>query len=289
MSAFVGSGSELYLPKPEGIELICWPKPGSTNPNTIRELIKRGVSVSFSSQMHVKLYWTLDKGAVVTSANLSSAALGSGGQIEIGIYVDSSAIDIEKVLRYAQPHPVNANSLRSLEFAHHEFIKKNPHEHIRTRKPRDFNAWFDSVGREAWKFTTWDVGGINLSSNAKTLLKEEFEKKACNSWMSAGASDCHDNDWILCLRETSKRLGAASWMFAHFVVPVPTRERKKLNDGFPAQILQVGSLRNYEQPPFSLKSKKVQSAIKRAYKELRIEEPNPTRKFIEKIHKYYNE
>ncbi len=39
ISAFVGAGSEVYLPKPQGLELICWPKPGSTNPNTIRELI----------------------------------------------------------------------------------------------------------------------------------------------------------------------------------------------------------------------------------------------------------
>jgi hypothetical protein len=98
ISAFIGSGSEIYLPKPQGLEVICWPKAGSTNPNTIREIMHRGASVSFAPNMHSKLYWTSDKGAVITSANLSTSALGSGGQIELGAFLRPGQISIDKVL-----------------------------------------------------------------------------------------------------------------------------------------------------------------------------------------------
>ena len=71
ISAFVGDGAEAYLPKPKGLQLICWPKAGGTNPNVLRKLMKRGVEVFFADRLHMKTYWSEDRGAVVTSANLS--------------------------------------------------------------------------------------------------------------------------------------------------------------------------------------------------------------------------
>jgi len=289
ISAFVGSGSEIYLPKPAGIELYCWPKAGSTNPNTIHELIKRRVDVSFANQVHIKLYWTSDRGAVITSANLSTNALGSGGQIELGVLLDKGKVDIDRVLRQVKAKPVSDKALLNLEYAHHEYVKRNPNEKVRATKPRNFNDWFSSTAREPWKFATWDLSDIRLSSNAKSLLKEEFGNTSCRSWMSADSGDYRDNDWILCVRETPKRLGKASWMFAHHVISVPKSERKKLNDGFATQVLQVGPLQRYEQPPFSLNDKKIQQAIQRAYRDTEQNGANPSRGFIRAIHRYYNE
>jgi hypothetical protein len=289
ISAFVGSGAEIYLPKPQGIELVCWPKAGSTNPNAIRELIRRGVKVLFADQVHIKLYWTSDRGAVITSANLSSGAFGAGGQIEFGVFLEAGKVDIDRVLQQVKAQPVSDKALLKLEREHHDYIKRNPTETIRVTKVRDFNDWFESVAREPWKFTKWDVAPIRLSSTAKRLLKEEFGNTTCNSWMAANWGDYRDNDWILRLRETSKRLGAASWMFAHRVVLVPKSERKKLNDGFEAQVLQVGSLGRYEQPPFSLRGKRIQQAIRKAYRDISPSGVRPSLPFIRAIHKYYNE
>jgi hypothetical protein len=117
----------------------------------------------------------------------------------------------------------------------------------------------------------------------------EFGNKKCRTWMSADSGDYKGNDWILCLRETSKRVGAASWMFAHHVVSVPKSERKKLNDGYAAQVLQVGSLRDYEQPPFSLRDKRIQRAIKAAYRETELDGPKPSIRFIKSIDQHFNE
>lgn len=288
ISAFIGSGSEIYLPKPQGIELICWPKPGSTNPNTIRELMRRGVDVSFAPKMHIKLYWTSDKGAVITSANLSSSALGSGGQIELGAFLQPGQVNIDKVLSHIEAKPVSAKTLLNLEQAHHEYIKHNPGEPVRISRTRSFNDWFESKPREQWKFCVWDVVNIRLSSTAKNLLTEEFGSISCCSWMGVDDGDFSDNDWILHLRETPNRLGGVSWMFAHHVVPVPKAERKKLNGGFAAQVLQVGTLKRYEKPPFSLVGKKIQQSIRKAYRETQPNNSKPTVSFINAIHRYYN-
>src|SRR5690349_21276883 len=104
ITAFVGNGVESYLPKPKGIELVCWPKAGGTNPEAIRKLIKLGVSVSFSPGLHMKIYWTEDVGAVITSANLSTNALGAGNLMEFGVLVPSKQIDINKLLRRINPN-----------------------------------------------------------------------------------------------------------------------------------------------------------------------------------------
>lgn len=257
ISAFVGAGSEIYFPKPKNIQLICWPQPGSTNPNTIRELLKRGVKVYFANKMHIKLYWTSDKGAVITSANLSSNALGSGGQIEIGILLPPGIINIGKVISNIKPKKVTETELQKLEKAHHEFIKHNPTSIIRSTIDRSFKQWFESKTPEKWKFEVWDVAKIKLSSNAHNLLIEEHGSPKCQEWMSANKDEILENEWILCLRETPKRLGKAKWMFAHHVIRVPVKERKLKNDGFAYQVLQVSPLRLYERPPFSLSGKRI--------------------------------
>ena len=68
VSAFVGEGAEMFLPRPKGIELVCWPKVGGTNPNVLRDLIKKGVVVRFSDNLHMKVYWAKGTGVIITSS-----------------------------------------------------------------------------------------------------------------------------------------------------------------------------------------------------------------------------
>lgn len=72
-----GNGADAYIRNPKGVEILCWPKAGSTNPDALRDLINRGAIVKFVDDLHMKVYWS-KKGVVVTSANLSTNALGSG-------------------------------------------------------------------------------------------------------------------------------------------------------------------------------------------------------------------
>jgi hypothetical protein len=283
ISAFVGAGSEIYFPKPKNIKLICWPQPGSTNPNTIRELMKRGVNVYFANKMHIKLYWTSDKGSVITSANLSSNALGSGGQIELGVLLPPGLIDINKVITNIKPKKVTESELYKLETAHHEFLKHNPKSNIRSTIDRSYIQWIESQTPEKWKFEVWEVANIKLSTNAQNLLLEEYGSPKCEEWMSANKDEIIENEWILCLRETTKRLGNAKWMFAHHVVRVPIKERKSKNYGFPYQVLQVSPIRLYEKPPFSLNGKRIQKAIKKAYRDTEQENGKPKKKFLNSI------
>ncbi|MET0645175.1 MAG: hypothetical protein ABW208_01055 [Pyrinomonadaceae bacterium] len=83
--AFVGDGAEEYVRKPEGLHIYCWPKEGGTNPNALRKLIRLGAKVHFADSLHMKVYWTEDRGAIITSANLCTNALGSGDLKEIGV------------------------------------------------------------------------------------------------------------------------------------------------------------------------------------------------------------
>src|ERR1017187_1223207 len=87
ISAFVGDGSDAYLPCPKGLRLICSPTPGATNPGTLRLLISKGVTVEFVDGLHMKVYWAENRGAVVTSANLFTNAMGVGGLKEAGVFL----------------------------------------------------------------------------------------------------------------------------------------------------------------------------------------------------------
>jgi hypothetical protein len=115
--AFVGKSAEAYLPKPSGLELICWPQAPGTNPATITFLLKKKVDVRFARRLHMKVYWTESRGAVVASANLSTNAYGAGALHEAGVLLPSSAININSLLKSVAPQKVTTNALTKLRKA----------------------------------------------------------------------------------------------------------------------------------------------------------------------------
>jgi hypothetical protein len=113
ISAFVGDGAEAFLPFPKGIKLVCWPNPTGTNPRAVRVLLRKGVDVRFSDSLHMKVYWSKHRGAIITSANLSTNALGAGGLKEVGVKLLPGELDIERIL----------SSLRMLDLPRHRLRK----------------------------------------------------------------------------------------------------------------------------------------------------------------------
>jgi hypothetical protein len=52
---FVGKDVCRLLPNAKGIDLYCWPQPGSTNPYGVEELLRSGLKVTFVEHLHCKI------------------------------------------------------------------------------------------------------------------------------------------------------------------------------------------------------------------------------------------
>jgi phosphatidylserine/phosphatidylglycerophosphate/cardiolipin synthase-like enzyme len=125
ITAFVGEGAEAYLPKPKGLNLICWPKEGGTNPDVLRRLAKRGANVFFADALHMKVYWSEDQGAIITSANLSTYALGSGNLKEIGILLPPRILNVDRLIQTLKIRPMTKSELRDFDRRHKEYAVRN--------------------------------------------------------------------------------------------------------------------------------------------------------------------
>ncbi|MGB8645353.1 MAG: hypothetical protein WCF84_08950 [Anaerolineae bacterium] len=253
ISGFIGYGVEAYLPKPKGIDLICWPKPGSTNPNALSNLKKLGVNIFFADQLHMKVYWT-EEGSVITSANLSTEALGASGQKEMGVLLPPGAIDIDKICNSIDTRPYTSSELRKLNREHNEYMRKNPFRK-RPFKMRSFNDWLSVQTEFPWKMAYWEPARVRLAPKSKQVLEQEHGTANCYDVMSWSKGDFSNGDWLLCFTGETSTIKTFSWMFAQHVIRV-----RRTDDG-PDQVIQVWPLRTYDQPPF-----KIDAAFTKAFK-----------------------
>lgn len=289
ISAFVGSGAEAYLPKPKEIELICWPKAGGTNPDALKTLINLGVHVSFADALHMKIYWTGDLGAVITSANLSTNALGTGDLREFGILVPSNKIDIDKILQQIQPRPASPTRLLALEKAHRDYQAKHM---INRAKPREITYldWYDFANKPRWKIGYWETTEI-ISEAAKKISKNEFGVKSPYHSMSCEANSYRREDWVLSFRLSSKKPTVITWQPVDFVAKIPRSDRT-YDRSHPFEAVQLWSLNKYPPPPFKI-DKHFRNALTKAIEEFGVDkfkaaEPsNPSKHLIELIRENY--
>jgi hypothetical protein len=269
ITAFVGRGAEAYLPKPEGLELICWPKAGGTNPYALRKLIERKAKVSFVDSLHMKLYWTEDKGAVITSANLSTNALGAGNLREIGIYLPAGQLDIKKVLSSLKKRRVTNEELLRLDKQHLEYQKVTK-ERRQKIQSLSFAEWYKLPFRPKWKIGWGEVWG-DFSKNAKEIAKEEYNVKTLYDFVHGQRNDYQKNDWILNFDATKSRPTSIRWMAVDYIVHVSKSDKKAYIYGYPYQAIQVWSTRYYSEPPFRIDSQ-FRSAFSKAVRKFGIDE-----------------
>ncbi len=288
---FIGEGAEAYLPKPEGLHLICWPRAGGTNPNALRKLIKRGVRVSFADALHMKVYWAEGQGAIITSANLSTNALGAGNLKEIGILLKPEEIDIDRVIKSIASRPASKSELLKLDRLHKIYTARNPQD-TRNKDIPSFGEWYDSPSRPAWKLGWWDSYGGGFSSNAKSASKDEYGVSKPFTFQYARRSEYAQGDWLLRFMLKDKSASGFDWMFTDFTVPVSRSDKKVYNSDYPHQAIQVWSRSRYPPPPFQL-DKKFRNAFSNAAREfgaqrLRdLKTSNLPLRLIDLIHKYY--
>lgn len=291
ISAFVGGDAHVYLPRPEGIELICWPKAGGTNPDAIRDLIARGVKVFFADAVHMKIYWTSDKGAIVTSANLSTNALGEGGLKEVGVSLPKGRIEINRIIKSLSISEASKAELLKLDKEHKAAWKKNPSHFAKTSSPISFDKWHESEARSVWKLTSYRPAKVSLSKESKSVLEREHGSVSYEDILEHPEYSFHEDDWVLCFNVNNTR--EMNWIFAHHVIPSFSQVKKLNPISLHYQVIQVKKLGRNAPCPFQL-----DTAFKTAFvkavgefggtekiEELRKAIPSP--KLIDIVYKHY--
>ena len=288
ISAFVGKGAETCLPKPKDLELVCWPKEGGTNPDVIRDLIKKGVDVKFADSLHMKIYWSEDQGSIITSANLSSNALGSGGLKEVGIKLDQNAVDIDRILKSIDSKSVTESELKQLDRKHKRYWINNRGTISRKGKTRSFMDWLELPFSPDWKLGSWGAIGP-IAEEAKRVSKEEYNVSSPQNFLGAKINDYDEDDWVLVYNE--KKPWDIEWLYVNYIVKIH-RNEKAYDRNFPRQIIQVWPLSKYESPPFN-PDKKFGQAFSKAIGQLddseveELDAKKPNKKLIGLIKKNY--
>lgn len=250
--AYIGKDYAQYLRSPKGIEIICSPTAGATSVAAIDGLQKAGAWVRFSDELHMKVYWSETRGSVITSANLSDNALGIKGLKEAGVWLEASTLDIDDLVREAQPYEVKETRLDRLRRDEERY--KRAMAKIGRREADDgfqFLDWssLSAVARTPWKIGDY-IGEDIIAPTAKERLKDEFNQTEEANYLSVKSQDLlSEGDWILQFEydyEKKRMTGSPEWMMVDFVAAF---DKKR---AYPFQAIQVHPNGNYERPPFRL-------------------------------------
>ena len=245
--AFVGRGAEAYLYNPDGLHLVCWPEPSATDPEKLAALIERGAKVQFAHRLHMKLYWAEGRGAVVTSANLSTNALGANHLHEVGVRLSSNAVDIDRVLRSIKRRKADAKSLQQLRRARERLFRQRGSRQSNT--PSDtFASWYNDPNRASWKIATWgwfdDVPAI-----VREVVRKQHGSPDFHSVQSVAPGHVKPLDWILSVRAFANSVGGIEWIHPDHVIRVPRGQRYRDPD-HPLEAVQLHPIGYYSGRPF---------------------------------------
>ncbi len=292
ITAFVGEGAEAYLPRPKGLRLICWPRAGGTNPNALRTLIQRGVELEFADSLHMKVYWTEHRGAVLSSANLSTNALGAGNLKEIGVLLAPEEFDIDRVISSISPRPWSTAEIQNLDREHNITVASQGRRERKTQT-LSFVEWFNLPARPSWKLAYWseEYGG-GLSSGAKEFLEKEYGKSRPARFAQVASQKYKKGEWILTFTLMGLSASQLNWMFVDRIVRLSPSD-KSYNRDFPYEVVQVHSREYYPAPPFDT-DKQFRYALSTAIREYpkshieaQLNSVKPSPGFIALIYKHY--
>jgi hypothetical protein len=270
--AYVGGDGERYLPHPEGLRLICNPSAGGTDPDTLRQLIKRGAIVEISDSLHMKVYWSRNRGCVITSANASSSALGRSGLKEAGIWLPAGAVNIDRLIRYAHPRILRESDLRRLDAQSREHKKTFGERGKKKKSARDFLKWYSAPHRSTWKVSWADDVIAGTANTVKEQTATEYGHRKPHVWVSTGKNRVRRNDWLLSFTFTGRGIRSVRWIYVDFVVKISPKEKRYYYRDWPYHAVQVNPPSKYPLPPFQITAqfRKALSAATKAYTADRI-------------------
>jgi hypothetical protein len=247
IAAFVGDGARAFLPRAKGIDLICWPKAGGTNPLELRRLKKLGARIRFADRLHMKLYWAANRGTIITSANLSTNALGAGGLKEVGVLLPPDVVDIDALIVSLKSRPFNKAQMQKLEEAHRKMKARGLRPTSREERV-EYPEWYGLPARSEWKLGWWVEYG-EFGKEAVQTARRDFNRREPESSVLGGKQHFRKDDWVLTFRVGTKGISKAEWMYVDFVARV-RRTEKAYEPDYPYQAVQVWTPRHYASPPF---------------------------------------
>jgi hypothetical protein len=226
--------------------------------------MKRGVRVQFAERLHMKIYWTEDKGSIITSANLSTNALGSGQLKEIGIQLVHGVIEIDPILAAIRPFDVTEENIRRLDREHKAYHAKN--QFAKVNREDSFTEWFTSPKRPTWKIYFWEVTS-RYSERAEVVTIADYDRSPSDV-VSLQGNDFEAFDWVLAVKVQGAEVRKIEWFCAEKIIRVPQKD-KYYNSDFPYEAIQCGPIKWYDAPPFRLDAK-TRTAVSKAVEKIGV-------------------
>ncbi len=263
--AYVGARAEAFLPDPKGLEVICALEPGATSAAALVSLRDRGAKIRQSSGLHMKVYWSSRRGAIVCSANASSAALGRNGSKEVGVALSSGTIDIDQLIAYANPKPIRPYDLQRLAHISDQITAAQPRK-LRRKLENDsptLDRWLRTPGYKSWKIGAWWVDDVSLSAAAREESERYGVSEPGDYFGCEKGNLPTEGEWVLTFN--GKTTKEARWTYVDRVVKI-RRAEKAFDCNFRYQAIQINPSRDCPSPPFRLDAK-ARAILSRALKD----------------------
>jgi hypothetical protein len=233
---FVGADPLEWLPIDcAGIEVLCWDKPGATQPQGIDALIE---------ELHAKIYWSEGAGAVIGSSNLSANGLGDNGLLEAGVRVTDNDGDIvlflTSLFKRAATHGTDEfnERLAILRIRDTELRQRladlpwHGASAVRTKRTRTFGGWLamPAPQRQLWQLGYWTTPKHKLGEKTRQALMARhpdgaYENCRCNDTEDLKSQVATLDFKVVGNGRLSKAHGCAPhWWFPETVVVVPSEK-----------------------------------------------------------------
>jgi hypothetical protein len=283
--AFIGGRAQAFLPDPADLEIVCWLKPGSTDPLTLSRLQSREAKLFKSDRLHMKVYWSNRNGCVICSANASGSALGATSQKEAGVFLPAGIVDIGRLWKFAKPKAIKSDDLQSLE----RETAKLPRSSIGFPQDDvpDFIEWQrERIG--SWKLGWWTETAVTARI-AKYVAKDRYNINSPHDFLNVTKGQLRVGDWALTFRlHNFQNMG---WLHVEFVARIDRDDEAAFDEGYPFQAVQANLPKDCPRPPFKLDSR-FRRAFRSAAKEYglekieRVESLKPPEQLIELVSRH---
>jgi hypothetical protein len=251
-------------------------------------LAKKDVIIRFADSLHMKVYWAEDRGAVVTSANLSTNALGAGSLKEFGVKLGRGQIDIRRVIESVKSRPMTAAELRRLD-RQHALLMANYGGRAERKSNDSFRTWLASTAPQEWKLLLC-TEVVGLSKTAESLVKSQYAHSSAYDWVTCSDRYLRKSDWLLTFRFNSNQISQVGWMFVDHVIRM-RRQDEGYSKECPCEAFQVWPHGRYTSPPFRV-DRRLSDGFKKAAREFGVERlevmksGKPPKRLIELMKKY---
>lgn len=247
-TGFVGGTPLAMLPADlTGVDILCWDKPGATQPQGVEALITAGARVWFLTGLHAKIYWHEQGGVIMGSSNLSNPGLCDGSQIEACVAVCDvdGAVRRQLISWRDQAVPCGTDAFNS---RFQTLIKRDIELRQRliglrwleiSRVPRQpkspkrtFAQWLaqDPDFRQQWQLGYWVPHTGRTDRYAASKWEDRYEDGNYSTYRRADTPDLIERTATLDVRivASGKRSKAAGrrpyWWFPETMVVSPERD-----------------------------------------------------------------